>query len=932
MRRRSDKLNTNTNTNTAKENETEVLKQEYLKLKQQLLELQKTKPKHRKEKSKVRAQKSHRNVDMNEKKVTINPKKQRNNSKFVRFNVDEAHDRRGKTPNHAGRDGNKFYFDDDSFEESLNAEKRFDQDEITPKQSSNKEKLKEISMQYNKSRHTNSLLICKINKVENLKIVHTSEQKQSQKHTKTKPEDRRASTGFNMSTRKQSKHSDDDSENNVSQPTINKSKPLNQNSNVSDRDKSARKRDLQDSPPKMTRNTERGNSKSKSYTHAHHVSNPHIENPRGEDGAFPYDSKLLEMSKKRHRKDMKSGDHIKQNNFKFMNVNWLNQANQQPMPYFYANQQVNGNINPSSLLLFQQQMNMGMLNNLTTPGDISSLINQSHMNNQSLLLYDKQTNSIIPINPAMIGQMNNGALPNQLFTPMNNTKIMGDESVPVSVLSTVQKQTSAESSRKDSSNNVPQYMQDAKLKLDMDPNFDKTPEPRRPKHNFETRDIDPLDLDLEYSEVQAKHVAKRPAEEGKQSTESNLQSQEASATLKAAQDPRLVKDSINSRLETGVRAIELSRLKASDFDLNNRESEAFNFDTATNLNLDKFATNTIPEEEHNFKSFMPSVAVPQESDRSKSKSNLKERKDNAKENLILIPVDENNSKDIEQKKKLFEQRLNQRNQKSKSRKKSKKPGLHDRSVSHNINGSESDSETGDEVNDSINRMPESKCQNSKVAHSKGPSIQNTPSHVSSNKARGIRDEGRHSPVMVDLFSSQDTHIVSRNPGRILESGDNPISSISSKAGFMNFRAFQADASQKPKVEEPIIIGAKDNNPNSSLADMFKTKKSNMLNKFSNREKCKSKKRPDKKPKTKEELAEIRKNMMKKRNRSTSPKNLDSSTGPQKQGKSQATFDVDLQGFKGQPPKEKSRQKCREPPPELLERLAGGKKQKVNLSI
>jgi len=57
---------------------------------------------------------------------------------------------------------------------------------------------------------------------------------------------------------------------------------------------------------------------------------------------------------------------------------------------------------------------------------------------------------------------------------------------------------------------------------------------------------------------------------------------------------------------------------------------------------------------------------------------------------------------------------------------------------------------------------------------------------------------------------------------VLESGDNPISSISSKKGLINFKAFQGDSIQKPILEAPIIIGAKDNT-NSSLADMFKTK-------------------------------------------------------------------------------------------------------------
>jgi len=85
------------------------------------------------------------------------------------------------------------------------------------------------------------------------------------------------------------------------------------------------------------------------------------------------------------------------------------------------------------------------------------------------------------------------------------------------------------------------------------------------------------------------------------------------------------------------------------------------------------------------------------------------------------------------------------------------------------------------------------------------------------------------------MSSTDIIGDSKPSGRVLESGDNPISSISSKGGLMNFRAFQADSVHKSKIEEPIIIGAKED-PNSSLADMFKSKKNNIANKLSKREK------------------------------------------------------------------------------------------------
>ena len=133
------------------------------------------------------------------------------------------------------------------------------------------------------------------------------------------------------------------------------------------------------------------------------------------------------------------------------------------------------------------------------------------------------------------------------------------------------------------------------------------------------------------------------------------------------------------------------------------------------------------------------------------------------------------------------------------------------------------------------------------------------------------------------------------------------------------------------MEEPIIIGAKDHNTNTSLADMFKSKKHNVANKIDNREKCKSKIRQQKKPKTKEELFEIRKQMMKKRNRSTSPTPDGETENKNSAQKGNTSIDVNLDGFKAQPVKDKSSTKCKEPPPELLERLAGGTKVKVSLS-
>lgn len=81
-RRRSGKVEVPRSRDNSNEEETEILKQEYLKLKQQLLELQKMKSKQPRERSKnSRKNQTNRNKHTQEKKVTINPPKDSSNSK-----------------------------------------------------------------------------------------------------------------------------------------------------------------------------------------------------------------------------------------------------------------------------------------------------------------------------------------------------------------------------------------------------------------------------------------------------------------------------------------------------------------------------------------------------------------------------------------------------------------------------------------------------------------------------------------------------------------------------------------------------------------------------------------------------------------------------------------------------------------------------------
>jgi hypothetical protein len=142
MRRRSGRVEPHPVEN---KDDNEDLKQEYIKLKQQLLELENLKTKSKK----VKIEKSQRNHPQNDKKVTINPHKERQNSKYVRFNVDEKA-KRGKTPIYMKGRGKvkEFYFSDESNDSA---------DELS--NNKDKDRIKEISMQYNHNRHSNSLLI-----------------------------------------------------------------------------------------------------------------------------------------------------------------------------------------------------------------------------------------------------------------------------------------------------------------------------------------------------------------------------------------------------------------------------------------------------------------------------------------------------------------------------------------------------------------------------------------------------------------------------------------------------------------------------------------------------------------------------------------------------------------------------------------------------
>ena len=130
---------------------------------------------------------------------------------------------------------------------------------------------------------------------------------------------------------------------------------------------------------------------------------------------------------KKLRKDMKSGDNlIRPNNFKFMNVEWINQNNKMnAMPAFYANQKINQNVNQSNLMMFQQQLKLAMMqnSNIADASGFSSnqgAINSSNLTkNQSLLVFDKQSNSIVHLPNNFYSNMNKSGLSKIVFTPAN---------------------------------------------------------------------------------------------------------------------------------------------------------------------------------------------------------------------------------------------------------------------------------------------------------------------------------------------------------------------------------------------------------------------------------------------------------------------------------------------------------------------------------
>jgi len=199
-------------------------------------------------------------------------------------------------------------------------------------------------------------------------------------------------------------------------------------------------------------------------------------------------------------------------------------------------------------------------------------------------------------------------------------------------------------------NNLPPYLQDISMKLDLSES-NRTPDAKGVHIQESIKKISPLDLDKADSHT----TANEKPNTDKSLNPSVLGFEETSEILATnLKTPVKVADSINNRIESGINSIDISRLKASDYDLNNRESEVIEAHTIAKTQKIDLASRPILEEKSSSDTLSPPKKEISSSDKSK---NEKE----GKESIILISVDSKNSKNVEKRKKELENRLGNRN-------------------------------------------------------------------------------------------------------------------------------------------------------------------------------------------------------------------------------------------------------------------------------
>lgn len=319
-------------------------------------------------------------------------------------------------------------------------------------------------------------------------------------------------------------------------------------------------------------------------------------------------------------------------------------------------------------MLFQQQLKLGMLNNQHQP-ELQSLlnpnINLSQINNQTLLLYDKNTNSIIPIKQGYGQSVNSSPFNGSaIFGPIHLSGIPNAENtINLNQINTSQMHFDGDISKIDGVRcGIPHYFQGGNITLNPIGQQEKLSTQKIVRQVSADNNSVPLNLDTEQSESQTACFNKQSTEDGRSDLERISKTESFGITVKSSLEIKgEVVDTLNNRLQTGIRNIELSKLKASDFELNNRESEQF---TLESKNISKVANidSKFISESTNLESVFPKKAKACENE-----THDEDESNKTKDNLIWISFDDNDSQQLNNKKKLIEKRMNYRNNQSKQK-------------------------------------------------------------------------------------------------------------------------------------------------------------------------------------------------------------------------------------------------------------------------
>jgi hypothetical protein len=292
--------------------------------------------------------------------------------------------------------------------------------------------------------------------------------------------------------------------------------------------------------------------------------------------------------------------------------------------------------------------------------------------------------------------------------------------------------------------------------------------------------------------------------------------------------------SLNNRMATGIRAIEGSNLKNSDFELNNRESDAYSnvygvkkIDNSEQTmpsanekepkrydNVLKQRQDMLFDSESNTATqgqFQATLADNVTFEKKYSDSKLS----NKEENLVWIAFDDKSS-NYKKPPWIMNGKINkiskQNNPKKQQLKEKYKSHKHTKSITKFVPAVVHEEEN---INNESGWVTE---RNRSAAPTHTSSINDFNSRALTNQEIIAQNCNRNA-VQIDLISSKDGESNIEEDSSVLHSLDNPISSISSKGNLGHFKAF--GNKKQAEFKEQIIIGGKDEN--SSLAEAFKTK-------------------------------------------------------------------------------------------------------------